>query len=622
MQGPATPGGPRASARDPLRHAVHRQDAPAAGTTAALGGVLPLPGDAAQRDTRRGAFERAGWRVWLFVIALACAYLLPGVLGHDPWKQDETYTFGIIRHMLATGDWVVPTNAGQPFLEKPPIYDWTAAAFAWLFGRYLPLHDAARLASALFAALAFGFTARAARIATGAPRWLDLRVIGPVALAAGTLVVIKHVHDMMTDVALMAGTAIAFAALLELVLGRTKDRAASRFAAPGLGLGVGIALLAKGLFVPLVFGATLTLVLALYPACRSRTFLRSLGVATLVLAPFALIWPIALYLRSETLFMTWFWDNNVGRFFGFSVPNLGAENDKPLFIWRALMTVGFPVGPLAAWALVAGRWRAWREPAVALPALFGGIGMVVLQLSATSRELYILPFIAPLALLAAAAPERMPRRVAMLWDYTNRIVFGAVAAYAWYVWSIVTSAHASREPIRWLGRWLPLDWVVPLGLPAAAAGLALTVGWLWLLPMLRGTGKWRGVLSWAAGAMLAWGLIFTLLLPWLDAAKSYRSVFADLDTQLARQWNEGDCMASLGLGESEAPMLEYFTGIEHRPTAKPDDTPCTWMIVQGLRAVTPKIDDEWELYWTGARPGDNEELLRVYVRTPDDTPGE
>ncbi|WP_009908700.1 hypothetical protein, partial [Burkholderia thailandensis] len=172
----------------------------------------------------------AGLRVWLVAAAVLCAYLLPGILGHDPWKQDETYTFGIIQHMLESGDFVVPTNAGQPFLEKPPLYDWVAAGLAWLFSRYLPLHDAARLASALFAALAFGFTARAARIATGAARWLELPVIGTVALCAGSLVVIKHSHDLMTDVALMAGTAMGFCGLLELVIRHAGG--ASR-AAPG-----------------------------------------------------------------------------------------------------------------------------------------------------------------------------------------------------------------------------------------------------------------------------------------------------------------------------------------------------------------------------------------------------
>lgn len=41
------------------------------------------------------------------------------------------------------------------------------------------------------------------------------------------------------------------------------------------------------------------------------------------------------------------------------------------------------------------------------------------------------------------------------------------------------------------------------------------------------------------------------------------------------------------------------------------------MIVQGVRAVEPAPGSEWKLFWTGARPGDNDELLRVYVRTPE-----
>lgn len=151
-----------------------------------------------------------GWRAWFVAAAVLCAYLLPGILGHDPWKQDETYTFGIIQHMLESGDFVVPTNAGQPFLEKPPLYDWVATGFAWLFPASCRCTTPPGL-RAPFAALAFGFTARAARVATGAARWLELPVIGTVALCAGSLVIIKHSHDLMTDVALMAGAAMGFA---------------------------------------------------------------------------------------------------------------------------------------------------------------------------------------------------------------------------------------------------------------------------------------------------------------------------------------------------------------------------------------------------------------------------
>src|SRR5260363_115050 len=48
----------------------------------------------------------------LVLVLAALAYLVPGILGHDPWKQDETYTFGIIYHMLTSGDWGIPVNAG------------------------------------------------------------------------------------------------------------------------------------------------------------------------------------------------------------------------------------------------------------------------------------------------------------------------------------------------------------------------------------------------------------------------------------------------------------------------------------------------------------------------------
>nr|WP_169708813.1 glycosyl transferase [Trinickia terrae] len=552
---------------------------------------------------------------------MLCAYLLPGTLGHDPWKQDETYTFGIIQHMLESGDFVVPSNAGQPFVEKPPLYDWIATGLAWLFERCMPLHDAARLASALFTALTLGCVARLARGATRARGWLDIRVLGALALFAGTLVVLKHSHDLITDVALMAGTALGFCGLIELTVAFVRRpqgpaRQAVRTASIMLGAGVGMTFMTKGLFLPLVFGATFCAIPLLYPACRSRAFLRSLGLAALVFAPFALIWPIAFYLRSEALFEVWFWDNNVGRFFGFSVSALGSENNKPLFIWRALVTVGFPVAPLAAAALASGAWRRWREPQIALPVVFCGVGLVVLQVSATCRELYVLPFIAPLTLVALQGVERLPQRVHLAWDYASRALFGAIAAVAWVVWSDMTDPASTHANLQWLGRWLPLDWTLPIRPHLVLAALTLTIGWVWLMPLFARAGKWRGAFSWCTGAVVTWGLVFTLLVPWIDEAKSYRSAFEDLDTHLNTAWIPGDCMASLNLGESEAPMLYYFTGVLHRPAATPDASACRWLIVQSVRTDAAAPDSNWEPFWSGARPGDDSELLRVFVRKP------
>jgi hypothetical protein len=198
----------------------------------------------------------------------------------------------------------------------------------------------------------------------------------------------------------------------------------------------------------------------------------------------------------------------------------------------------------------------------------------------------------------------------------SRVLFGSAAALVWIVWSIMTSPQSTHGQLHLLGRWLPLDWVLPVKPLLVAAALVMTFGWLWLLPVFRHSGKWRGALSWCAGATLVWGLVSTLLLPWLDCAKSYRSVFEDLGAKLNLAWNDGDCMASAGLGESEAPMLYYYTGIEHQPVADTRDTACTWLIQESRRDNARAPQGEWRLFWSGARPGDTDELLRVFVRTP------
>ena len=98
----------------------------------------------------------------------------------------------------------------------------------------------------------------------------------------------------------------------------------------------------------------------------------------------------------------------------------------------------------------------------------------------------------------------------------SRVLFGSTAALAWIIWSIMSSPANTHASLHRLGRWLPLDWVLPVKPGLIAAALLMTLGWLWLLPVFKYTGKWRGVLSWCAGAILAWGLVSTLLLPWLD----------------------------------------------------------------------------------------------------------
>src|SRR5262245_48474654 len=73
----------------------------------------------------------------LFLV-VCLAWLLPGLVGHDPWKVDDAVVFGAVVEVLRSGDWIVFRIAGEPFLDKAPLFIWTAAVFAKVFGGLLP----------------------------------------------------------------------------------------------------------------------------------------------------------------------------------------------------------------------------------------------------------------------------------------------------------------------------------------------------------------------------------------------------------------------------------------------------------------------------------------------------
>ena len=74
-------------------------------------------------------------------------------------------------------------------------------------------------------------------------------------------------------------------------------------------------------------------------------------------------------------------------------------------------------------------------------------------------------------------------------------------------------------------------------------------------------------------------------------------------------------MASQALGESEAPMLFYYTGILHQPVAGHARTHCRWLI-QAMPEATRRPHGHWVLFWEGRRDGDQGQLFKVYQRAP------
>src|SRR3989449_5592633 len=105
---------------------------------------------------------RAGWGVLIVVTLAVCYFSNLGAIGFV--GPDEPRYAWIARDMAETGDWVTPRLYGKPWLEKPPLYYWSAAISFKLFGVN---EAAARLPSAV-----------AALLATLALAWLALRLYG------------------------------------------------------------------------------------------------------------------------------------------------------------------------------------------------------------------------------------------------------------------------------------------------------------------------------------------------------------------------------------------------------------------------------------------------------------
>ena len=239
-----------------------------------------------------------------------------------------------------------------------------------------------------------------------------------------------------------------------------------------------------------------------------------------------------------------------------------------------------------------------------------GVYLAVLLTSASARTSYGLPMLVALALLAAPQVATLPAGLSRWLDWGARLLFGALAVLFWGVWgSMIVTGHAPHWAF--LTRVLPADFVMPFQPLAVAVAALATLAWLaaWLgLPRLYE----RAIVSFVAGLTLCWLLFATLWLPWLDDAKSYRSVFVAMQPSLPVTRN---CVASVNLGESERAMLDYFLGVQTLRREIHPDAACDVLLVEGATQSPPASPGmAWQAAWQGARPGDTHEHFWLFVR--------
>jgi 4-amino-4-deoxy-L-arabinose transferase-like glycosyltransferase len=569
-----------------------------AATALRAGTARAAPGDV--HATAPGIEHRfvLGTRTWAFV-ALLALYALPGLVGHQPWKQDETYIMDIVRTMLGTGDAVVPRMAGETFMEKPPLFYWAAGALATATAPVLALHDGARLATGCFILLACAALFQCGR------RWVDGqfgRTAVFVLLACFGLA--AYAHLMLTDVALLAGVALGMAGLPHW---RTRPVASGL----QVGTGVGIGFLAKGLIAPGVFGLAALLLPLCFRRWRALAYARTVRVALLAALPWLTLWPAALWLRSPALFHDWFWLNNIGRFVGFSVPLLGAPHDAG-FWSRNLPWITFPAAPLALAALWRERGALRTDECMQAAVVLAAVVLGVLVASASARGGYALPLLPPLALLGAKAALTLAPRAEAAWCWCARCLLGGIAAAIWLAWAYVMM---SRDPVglHALAIQLPPHPDRHLDAVRLACAVAATMAAAWLMVWYRP--RQAALQTWVVGITLCWVLLATLLMPWVDEVKSYREVFRSLQSALGPGPH---CVASHGLRESERAMLHYYNGIVTEPLAVRPSSACTLILLENPAGRLPHCsgDAAWQPLWDGARPAERHEHFWLFRRAP------
>lgn len=332
---------------------------------------------------------------------LACALALPLLGLSSPLIEvDDARYAEVPRAMAASGDWILPSLNGMPYVEKPPLWYWAAAACEKVFG---PSEASARLPLMLLALLG----------AAGVwwlGSWLYSAGTGRAAAAAvatsALWIFLSHnmTLDMPVSVFLLWTTALALRAMA-----RPED---ARWAAPAAWLAAALAFLSKGLIALLLPGLWVVGLAVLFPKLRrgALSLVSPLGILLFLAA--VVPWLAAMQRRRPDFLHVFFVEQHFQRYL---TPKY--QRGAPWWFYLAVLPAGLL--PWSAPALV-GLARAARLPPGADfrgPALASWVLGVAAFFSTSNSKLatYVLPALPHACLLAVVALEQgLPRWVERL----------------------------------------------------------------------------------------------------------------------------------------------------------------------------------------------------------------
>ncbi len=543
----------------------------------------------------------------LALLLFCLAYVLPGFIGREPWKNDDVAAFGVMLGM-AQGhlSWWQPEILGRA-LDTPALLPYWLGAWAIQALPFLSAEAASRAPFVLLLGLTLLSTWYAAYQLARQPQ------AQPVSFAFGGEASPTDYARTLADAALLALIAsLGLAqlsheitpALAGLACAALLAYAAARLAAGAAGQRrTAVALWVIGSWglafsgTPLLAGAvglgSLGLLAVLPHTGVPNRVLLGLGLST-VLAAWA-----GLTLGGVDPF---------GRYWG--PPDTWGDWDSLL---RLLAWFTWPAWPLALWTL----WR-WRRqlssPHVALP-LWSVLAAVVSSTLQNGNERALLVALPGLACLAAFALPTLRRSVSALIDWFALLFFTGCAAVIWVIWFAMMTgvpAKPAANVVRLAPGFEPsFSWLTLL--PALAASAA----WVWLVAWRVGRHRsalWKSLVLPAAGSTLCWLLLMSLWLPLLDHGRSYGPMARRMAQSLAA---DRECVLVHGLTQGQIVALQHHGGLTlYRLAANPQSS-CQALVVspESLAGLSRHVTlSDWTFERTVPRLNDRKETLLIYRR--------
>ena len=539
----------------------------------------------------------------LALLLFCLAYVLPGFIGREPWKNADIAAFGAMSD-LASGatSWLSPKLLGQPLEFDGLLPYWLGAwamqlAPAWIapdFAARLPfialltltllatwygVYYLARSPQAQPLAFAFGGEAEPVDYARAMADGGLLALIASLGLA-------QLSHETTPALAQVGFTALTMYGIAALPY---RNVASSVAVLAGL---IGLSL-SGAAWMALLFGiggvATGLLDRSADDDARERRLVSASLVATATLLAAALAWTLDL----------WRWRIDPGML----------DRDWS-GIARFLVWFAWPAWPLAMWTV----WR-WRRQLssrhVALPLWFLGVSLAAALLTSTADRALLLGLPA-LATLAAFALPTLKRSVAALIDWFTLLFFTGCALIIWVVWVAMQTGVPPR-PAANVARLAP-GFEPSFSLLAFLAALAATLAWAWLVKWRAKRHRaeiWKSLVLPAGGAALCWLLLMTLWMPVLDYARS----FAPQVRNLSRLIDSPGCVEVHGLSQAQLSALQYHGHMALRPAGVPAS--CPWMVIDAdaVQSTSIAVDmRQWRSVATVARPSDSNDDLVLFRR--------